>query len=1119
LLLSVFGVPARAAARPAPGQNAAANLSGTVEDETGAAIAEADISIINANTGLQRGATTDDRGYFVIPLLPVGTYVLTARMPGFATVMIRDIQVHAGIDVSLSIRLKPKRITETIDVIADGDAGSGSRVSDLDASDAAAKYSVTNREVMNLPVFANELGRNTLQSLPFLVPGVAPDTTLGVLAGLNVAGIVVRGSRSSAVSFNIEGTDDNDDEYNLALAGLPNPDTLEEFTFITSNYQADLGRSAGGIINAVVKSGTTHLKGNIRYLGIDDKLNARGFFDSRTPLFRLNNFGGQLGGPASLPLPRGLRERLSFFADYEGTRSLRESTESFQVPSNPERNGDFSGLPLNAQPYDPLTGPNSTKQTRFPGGRIPGNRISPIALQYLRLFIPSPNSGDRVFAELLPTNFANDQGTLRLDYGLSEGDSINLIFLSASSRITEPTGVLPANSQYRENANSYNLIGRYTRVLSPASINQITVSFARNNAADQSFAPGSSGLDPSKFGFVGIHPQVPALLGAPAVLFDDGTRVSPGAYLASAVRTSFQAKDDFSHTLGRNSFKFGIEGRWYWEERAYAPPTLDGSFQFYYFNPTGTRNSVADFLLGLPYHYLQSTDSSAYPRRSSYQLYGVGDFRMSPELTINFGLRYELTPPAVDARDQVSAFRPGQQSSVIPQAPSGLIFVGDRDPVLGRLPRGLYQTHYRDLAPRVGMAFLPRHLPGPLRTVLGEGKTAIRAGWGVFYDHTALSSSTRISTRTEPFSDFVTVVASQNNADFANPFGSSSNPFPIDVKKRAFTIWPSLYSIDPSFRTPYTYTYDLIIQRELTATTTLEVSYLGANSFRTVRDRELNPAHIDRSSGPDFFSIQVHRLYPSIGSVTSAESSGRARSDSFQAQIRRRFSHGLMFQASYVLSRSRDNGGTIFSSINRDPLVWARSPFNRTHNVVVGFSYDLPQLKVPPHLKTLFSGWRTSGIIELRSGLPLDIFQFTDSTFAAPGPLETGLPDLLGGFRRTDPRSNQTLFANGFAQTGHFFFDPSAFRVVAPADYTQARSGNLPPMVFDGPGFNMWSLSVAKDFKIVRGQRITVRADIRNLFNHANFDTPNVQADSPAFGQVTSAAPGRTIQFSARYVF
>ena len=1102
-----------ATARPASAQSAAASVSGIVEDETSAAIAHADVSVLNPDTGFQRSAATDDRGYFVIPLLPVGTYVLTAQMPGFGVVAVKDVVVHAGIDVSLTIRLKPKGITETIDVIADDDGASsnGSRVSRLDTTDAAAKYSVTNREVMSLPVFANELGRNTLQSLPFLVPGVTPNTTLGALSGLNVAGIAVRGSRSSSVSFNIEGGDDNDDEYNLALAGLPNPDALEEFTFITSNYGADLGRSSGGIINAVVKSGTNHLRGNVRYLGIDDKLNARGFFDQRTPLFRLNNFGGQLGGPARLPLLRSIGERLSFFADYEGTRSRRESTETFQVPSQAERNGDFSSLPAAQQPLDPLSNPNLFRRTPFPGGRIPVDRLNPIALAYLKLFIPAPNSGDHNFTELLPTRFGNDQGTLRLDYGLSSRDNVNLIFLSASSRIAQPSGFLPADSQYLEDGRSYDLIVHHTHVLGNSAVNQVTASFARYGASLHLLSPGGTGRDPSTLGFAGLHPQTQELLGVPSLEFSQVSRVV-SVSMESTNKTVFQGKDDFIRTIGRNSIKFGAEIRWYGGQENSSIVPAGGEFLFSQYTLAGSKNELGNFLLGLPDDYIQSTGSSAYPRRWSYQVYGMDDLHVRPDLTINFGLRYDLTPPAVDGRDQVSAFRAGQQSSVIPRAPAGLIFVGDQDPVLGHLPRGLYRTDFRDFAPRVGLAFVPGRLPWFLNRLLGNAKTSVRAGWGVFYDHTSLDNSTRISIATEPFSAYV-VVPIQGNASFAAPFGTSLSPFPVDLKQRPFSFYPNIFSIDPSFRTPYSYGYDIIIQREVTPATTLEFSYFGASSFRTVRDRELNPAMPEPGATGGYLNVQSRRLYPDLGTIVSAESTGRASSNSFQVQVRRRFSRGIMFQASYVLSESRDNGGPLFTTVFTDPLIWARSPFDRRHNAVFSFSYDLPGLKLR-HTGGLLSNWRMSGIAEFRSGLPLDIYQ-SGITAQTDASVNTA-PDLTGPFRRIDPRKAQTRLASGVLQSGHFFFDPSGFSVVSPA---QGRIGNLPRLAFDGPGFNMWSISVAKSYRLVHDQRIQIRADIRNLFNHANFDSPNVQVDCPGFGQVNSAAPGRTIQYSVRYVF
>jgi hypothetical protein len=357
------------------------------------------------------------------------------------------------------------------------------------------------------------------------------------------------------------------------------------------------------------------------------------------------------------------------------------------------------------------------------------------------------------------------------------------------------------------------------------------------------------------------------------------------------------------------------------------------------------------------------------------------------------------------------------------------------------------------------------------------------------------------------------VTLTQGDASFARPFGSSPSPFPIDLKQRAFSLNPQVYSINPSFRTPFSLGYDVIIQREVTPTTMLELSYFGSNSFRTVRDRELNPALPDPGARSTYNSVQSRRIYQDLGSIVSAESSGRALSNSLQAQIRRRFSHGLTFQASYVLSESRDNGGPASSSFS-DPLIWGRSPFDRRHNAVFSFSYDLPGLKLR-HTGGLLSNWRMSGILEFRSGLPLDIYQS-----GIPGESDVSasrIPDLTGAFRRLDPRGAPARLANGIILTGaHLFFDPTVFSIASPA---LGRTGNVPRLAFDGPGFNMWSISVAKTYKLVRDHQIQIRADIRNLFNHANFDRPNTKVDSPSFGEVTSAAPGRTIQYSVRYVF
>ncbi|HEY7544122.1 MAG TPA: carboxypeptidase-like regulatory domain-containing protein, partial [Blastocatellia bacterium] len=255
-----------------------ANLSGTVMDETDAIVAGARITLLNTATGAQRDTTTNSNGYFIFPLLWPGNYTLIAEMPGFAAFTINDITINASINSSVEIVLRPKPINEEITIEASNNASI--ETNRIDITNAAVKYSVSNEQVISLPVLTTTLGRNTLGVLSFLIPGVSPSSAVGsAQAESNRRGnqMSINGSRSSSVAFNIEGGDNNDHEFNASAAPFPNPDALQEFTIVTSSYQADLGRSSGGIVNAVAKSGTSHLRGNLRYFLINEAFNARGF--------------------------------------------------------------------------------------------------------------------------------------------------------------------------------------------------------------------------------------------------------------------------------------------------------------------------------------------------------------------------------------------------------------------------------------------------------------------------------------------------------------------------------------------------------------------------------------------------------------------------------------------------------------------------------------------------------------------------------------------------------------------------------------------------------------------------------------------------------------------------
>ena len=291
----------------------------------------------------------------------------------------------------------------------------------------------------------------------------------------------------------------------------------------------------------------------------------------------------------------------------------------------------------------------------------------------------------------------------------------------------------------------------------------------------------------------------------------------------------------------------------------------------------------------------------------------------------------------------------------------------------------------------------------------------------------------------------------------------------------------------------------------------LEIAYVGTTGIDLSRARQLNTKIIV----PQQSLLELRQLYPQFGSIVSQESSGRSRYDALQLRVTRRFS-GLMFDGSYVFSKALDNGSGPLTDSRNDPLLWARSAFDRRHNLVMSYAYDLPAPRAAGVIGQLAGGWQVSGISEFRSGLPMDISQSFDSTLT--GRSLFSRPDFVGPYLRFDPRRQQTIVINGVQQTGHFFFDPRAFQPVYVRRAADARPGDLGRNVFDGPGLALWSLSVSKQIRLACSQQLNLRADIRNLFNHANFQTPGLQADvGSSFGQVSLAAPGRTVQLSLTY--
>jgi hypothetical protein len=1091
-------------------QDPTASVSGTLVNSLNEPVAAARVTVTSDELGLERYGQTDDQGYFYIPFLQPGPYTLLVEMSGFGTIRVSGLVLQSNMNSLLSLTLNPKGVKEVVDVKATPSA--------VDASNATIKYTIANREIEAFPVIATTSGRSILDSLPLFLPGISPAFS----AGIRGDGLVVNGARPLSNSFSIEGGDDNDYELNRAAGPFPNPDALQELSVLTNNYKADAGGAAGAVIDATVKAGTNRFHGNLRYLDQNPALDASGFFHFPEG-YSIRSYGGQIGGPLIIPWFYNGRDRTHFFFDFEDNYTTQGYNYVLNTIPATQRAGNFANLPwydpnYGHEPVDPLTG------RPFPGGIIPPDRIDPIARYYLNNVIPVPDAG---YTYMAADRFGdrNKQYTARVDQLLGEKDNLTtVLFGNFFDQFSSLSG-----GQRSQNSDvmihSLNAVAHETHTFSAAWVNQVTFSVTRFPERKNLAASGQTGVRPSQAGFTGIRDQNNSFVALPELSFfytyQFGTSLAYNAYMmdgvqasGGSIKTTVAFKDDLIRAIGKHILKAGVGMRVFKLDRldepigsAYSAPR-NGEFGFGNLNPNGTGNTVADFLIGRPLVYAQSTGITQHLRQRPYSFYVMDDLRVRPGLTLNVGVRYELTPPLSDVNGLSMAFRPGSHSSVLPNAPEGLLFPGDKDPILGEVPGAGYRTSWKDFAPRLGIAFSPRTGPGWLRGLLGDGKSAIRAGFGMFFNPTYGFDSSK-APQSFPFTDSLFFEVGKHGS-FANPFGSQLNPFPVTPGQLSLN-YLNVYTFDPRFRTAYTYHYNLSFERELPGSVLLDLQYVGSNSFRLDREFDLtNPAlHDPITTSPQFGHIYVQK------------SDGRASYNGFQARLSRKFKTGLMLDMSYAFSKSLDNSsGPTYDNTPQyhftndiaglsQPYAWARSEFDRRHNFAALYAYDLPRYRGGGIAGLLLNGWQIGGITQLRSGMPLDI----------QGVSLNGRPNIVGPFRRLDPRHVSQFIVKGFFLGGHLLFDPTAFSAVDAK--LPLGLGDLGRNVFSGPGLNVTSLSILKRNRIRDGQEIEIRADVTNAFNQINWDPTAVETNfgSAFFGQVVRALPARNIQLSIKYKF
>ena len=1045
-------------------------IAGVITDETGALVPGVTVDATNAATGQARSAVSGADGYYSMPQIAPGTYTVKATLSGFKAVTRPNIVVTVGDTSRVDVKLAVGGVQEDVTVTGQSPL--------VETAHATLGITIDQQKVVELPLN----GRNFAQ-LGTLIPGVlAPPIGLGGQNGdatpggfgAATAAYNVNGMRNQSNSFLLDGTNNND-TFNTGFVMRPPPDAIQEFKIETHSYTAEFGRNAGAVVNVVTKSGSNELHGSGWEFNRSDALQARNYFAPSTqakPALKQNQFGGAAGGPIE-------KNKLFFFGYYEGYRNRQGNTANVVVLSDAQRNGDFSG---GAAIKDPLTG------QAFPGNVIPSNRLDPAALKLVNDFVPRANSGANRYLISPTTTDDRDSFGLRGDYQLTPSNSLLVRYLRTTTDRVQPPPIGTTFNPIPQEARAtlQDFMASDTHLFGNNAINVARVGSNRINA-NPAVTSGLSNLD------YGINvPNTNAAAQGLASMLVNGffTLGDPQQPFVNRLNQTYDISDDFTWVKGRHQFKFGGDIQHQHMVIAFINrPNGD-----YTFSGGFTGNAAADFLLGLPFQFRRTTKNQAQDGTApAYALYAQDEFRPWTRLTVDYGVRYEVAPPFVDVNDALNAFHPGEQSVRFPTAPRGLVYPGDPG-----VPRGTYATDKNNVAPRFGAVW----------DVNGDGRTTVRAAWGVFYDTIAGQG------------DFF------QNGVLAPPFTpllQIDTPAPMTLRSPltsatggAADFPPGLIVIGwgPQFDTAYAYHYNATVQRQIGNNMAAEVGYVGSLGRNLPIFMEVNPGvYTPGQTAPGA------RLMPAFSLVRPTFSAARSEYNGLQASLRMRPAHGVNFLASYTLSKSMDNvsglniGGdqrpALPVTIGDDASIqqsldyeWGPSLFDARHRFVASFGVELPAPDgASGWTKGLLGGWQLNGIVQAQSGFPFVVY------------------DALTDIRYMTNRPNMTCDPNANApHTVDQWFDTSCF-VRRPVATTGSAPGTEPRNAVRGPGFGETDLSVFKNVDVTSGQKLQLRLEIFDLFNQIRFNQPGNVIGTTTFGRITVAQDGRVVQLGVRYLF
>jgi hypothetical protein len=1134
------------------------SISGTVTDTTGSVVPQAQVTATEVNTNTVFRTTTNGAGNFEFLALPVGQYRLEVQASGFKTYERTGITLDTNDALKLDVALQVGTTTERVEVSADA--------LHVDTITTASGDVITGSKIESLP-----LNGRLYTDLLGLQPGVVP-VSAGTIPGngnfvanAETGNVSIGGNREAANGFVVNGGN-VDENRNNGAAVVPNLDSIAEFRILTTGADAEYGYYSGGLINVVTKSGTNEWHGSAFEFLRNTDLDAKNFFDIQRGVFRQNQFGGTLGG-------RVIKDKLFFFVDYQGTRSTQGlSSGLIPVPSNAERTGDFSDIVNSltgtvSGPYlasvlsqklgyavssgENFFGANCTIPTNcvFPNAIIPQSVWDSAAAGMLKYIpAPTPGQGNNFVSSGNNQILDDNRGGAKVDYnsriGLLSfyyfiGDSSNASTYGANDVPGFPTVNLTRGQQFN--------VGLTTSIGGTA-VNEFRFNFTRFVASSSQPSAGVGPGTLSQLGFAvnvpgGITPGAPGYEGVPAVSFNNFNFGAP-AIVYQRHQGNPQLMENFSFVRGRHTLKFGAQDTLTKFIQSFP---LVGGNGFMSFNGFETGDDFADYLIGAMASMTQESPLYISEYKNYFGVYAQDSWRVTPNLTVNYGLRWDYIPSWTENTNQKFTYALGQQSTIFPTAPAGVLYPGDTIPGYGKIPGTIARTPKDDFSPRIGIAYSPSASEGLLHALFGgPGKSSLRASYGTYY--TNIEGIQTYNSDPPPpyvvFTSFSGVFLSKPYTNLANGV-IHPDPFPFvkPLPGANFNFTPLLpisgfAAINIHNVTPYSENYQLSFQRQLSSSLLLSAAYVGGQGHHLIATLPINtgdpslclslsqPSDVafgTATCGPYGEDLTYTRANgtvvtgtrgpfgdPGFSDNTFAATIANSTYNALQTSLQYRGAHSN-FLAAYTFSKTMDNS----SGFNNEPInpfdqkiSRSLSNFDLRHNFVISYDYELPLYRLTSNPSSRWaSGWRIVGITRFATGLPVSMADNSDNSLL--GTFGSGIgpgidtPNYTGAaLNIQNPRS------------GKPYFNPAAF-----AEEQLGVLGDANRRFFHGPGINNWDLGLIKDLRITERTQFQFRAEFFNVFNHAQFFNPNGNFSSGTFGFVTSARDPRIGQLAIKFLF